>query len=239
MIKRAATFKLKTGTDPESFWQYYTTEVSNELIKKAGSKLKKFAVGHVTAPVSGDPSFWGLEETWWDNEKEAYEACDRGATTGLLEYSARDKTVTDNFWEKVTDGCTAYMEEFTAKDITDQFPRMNLTKRVAFYTLRAGTDPEAFWKYHITTHAEDGMKWGGDRLKKYVISHVVRPVSGVPQFWGMVETWWGSEREGRQAFDAEGQELFAATGKTIMDDFWDRVTGGFICFVTETSLNVK
>lgn len=110
-----------------------------------------------------------------------------------------------------------------------------MIKRVSIYSLPEGTDPNEFWKYHTEVHASDIKRAGGPRLKKYVINRVTKVVSGKPKFWGMVETWWESEKAYEEA-TKDINALRTPEGKTIWDDFWSRTTEGFSSVVEEKEI---
>lgn len=108
-----------------------------------------------------------------------------------------------------------------------------MIKRVSVCWLPEGADPDRFWEYHTKVHAVDAARVAGPRLKKYVINRITRVVSGTPTFFDLIETWWDDEQEMHQAFDVELHAAKAASGKTIMEDFWSRVAGGFTTVVEE------
>jgi len=101
-----------------------------------------------------------------------------------------------------------------------------MVKRVGIYSLPQGTDGDQFWEYHTKVHAADVMRAGGPALKKYVLSRVTKVISGTPQFFALIETWWESEKAAEKGFESF-KTTKLSNGKTIAEDFWSRVTNGF------------
>ena len=91
-----------------------------------------------------------------------------------------------------------------------------MIKRVTCYFLPEGTDPDEFWKYHREVHAPDVTKALGPKLKKYVIHRIDRVVVGETNLYGFTETWWDTEKDAEEAYDAM---------RTEFNDFHSRVTG--------------
>ena len=108
-----------------------------------------------------------------------------------------------------------------------------MIKRVTVCWLPQGTDPDKFWKYHKEVHAVDVIRVAGPRLKKYVINRVVKPIYGTPTFFDLIETWWDNEEDMHQAFDVDIRNAKLPNGKTISEDFWSQVAGGFAVVVEE------
>lgn len=107
-----------------------------------------------------------------------------------------------------------------------------MIKRVTVYSLLEGTDPDEFWKYHQEVHAPDFVKLAGPGLKRYVIHRVTKVIRGEPKFFGFVETWWESEKA--MEWSAENVKAHkTAEGKTILEDFFSRITDGFMVQVEE------
>jgi len=107
-----------------------------------------------------------------------------------------------------------------------------MIKRVTVYSLPEGTDPDEFWKYHQEVHAPDFVKLAGPDLKRYVIHRVNKVIRGEPKFFGFVETWWENE----EAMERSVQNVAAhktADGKTVQEDFFSRITDGFMTLVDE------
>ncbi len=110
-----------------------------------------------------------------------------------------------------------------------------MIKRATFYSLPEGTDPDAFWKYHREVHAPEFTKLAGPGLKKYVIHRITEVIQGEPKFFGFVETWW----ESQEAMEKSARNIKAHTGpdgKTVFEDFWSRVTDGFMVVVEERQI---
>ncbi len=106
-----------------------------------------------------------------------------------------------------------------------------MIKRVSFYSLPEGVDPDEFWKYHTEVHSSEYKKAVAPRLKKYVINRVTEVVRGEPKFWGFVEQWWENEEDRNAAINTP--EV-----KRINEDFRSRVTGGFLVGVEEKEITL-
>ena len=104
-----------------------------------------------------------------------------------------------------------------------------MIKRLSAYWLPEGTDPDEFWRYHTQVHAADVVERAGPALKKYTISRILKTVSGEqskPEMFAVIEMWWESEEAMNEAFKVI-QASKLPNEKTIWDDFWSRVAGGF------------
>jgi len=109
-------------------------------------------------------------------------------------------------------------------------------KRVAIYSLPAGTDSSEFWNYLMNIHNPAFLKACGARLKRMVNHRVTKILVGQPKFWGMTETWWESEETMEEAF--RGVESFKYADGTLMrGDFISRIKGEpFISIVEENEV---
>jgi hypothetical protein len=63
-------------------------------------------------------------------------------------------------------------------------------KTMTTFSLREGTDPAKFWKYHTEVYAVEFINVAGPGLKKYVINRVINMLDGNPGFVGLIEMWW-------------------------------------------------
>lgn len=226
MLKRIAAASLKPGIDPDDFWEFHKKVHAVEAAAVGGDRLKRYVINRVTRVLSGEPVFFDLIESWWANEKEMRQAWDIDSWQAK---SAVGKSIQDDFWSKTTAGFTAVAEEYIAKDS----PRRHPVKRVSVCWLPEGTDTDQFWKYHTRVHTLDAMKVAGPRLKKYAISRVGRVIMGKPMFFDLTETWWDSEEDMHQGFDIGARTYKLTSGKTVAEDFWYRVAGGFTALVDE------
>jgi uncharacterized protein (TIGR02118 family) len=102
-----------------------------------------------------------------------------------------------------------------------------MIKMISIFSLPEGTDPDGFWKYWNEIHAIDIKNLPG--LRKYIIHRVKRKLAGGDKFWGLVETWWNSEEEMRNAFATP-------EGERAAHDFWSRVTERSSVLVDENEI---
>jgi len=108
-----------------------------------------------------------------------------------------------------------------------------MIKRAAVYWLPDDVNEDDFWKYHTETHAPDVINIAGDALKKYTISRIVKTVHGdKPPFFAIIEMWWESEEAMTKAMELV-KNTKLPSGKTIWDDFWDQVAGGYAMVTDE------
>ncbi len=63
-----------------------------------------------------------------------------------------------------------------------------MLKTMTALSIRPGTDADAFWRYHITRHADDSKGLGGKT--RYLISRVAEAIAGNAGYFDMVEMWW-------------------------------------------------
>jgi len=105
---------------------------------------------------------------------------------------------------------------------------MNMLKRVMVFRLKAGVDPDEFWKHWQEVHAEQYRKV--PYLQKYVINHVVEPIKGEPVYWGLVETWWASKEEHAKM---EQSPQFKAFNDPY---FRERIEGAFAAWLEEKQI---
>ena len=110
-----------------------------------------------------------------------------------------------------------------------------MLKIIATYSLPEEASSDEFWRYQAEVHAADFKKAAGPGLKRYVVNRVTKVLSGEPKLWGLVETWWESEEAMNEAF-RNVEVLRTSEGKTIADDFWSRVVGGFVAQVDENEI---
>lgn len=66
MIKRITVYRLKEGVDPDEFWRY-ELEHQTQIWKKMPG-LKKLVVSRAISEPEGDIKFWGVAESWWDDD---------------------------------------------------------------------------------------------------------------------------------------------------------------------------
>lgn len=110
-----------------------------------------------------------------------------------------------------------------------------MIKRLSAYWLPEGTDPDEFWKYHTEVHAKDVIPLFGDALKKYTISRITKVTYGElpkPEMFAVIELWWESEEAMNEAI-RKIQNKKLPSGKTVWDDFWTQVVGGFTAVTEE------
>jgi len=69
MFKVLSTFSLPKGTDPDEFWKYHTEVHARDFVKVAGPRLKKYTISRVKGVRVGKPNFFGVTETWFENEE--------------------------------------------------------------------------------------------------------------------------------------------------------------------------
>ena len=110
-----------------------------------------------------------------------------------------------------------------------------MIKRLAAYWLPQGTDPEKFWKYHTQVHTKDVIPFVGQALKKYTISRITKVIWGElpkPEMFAVIEMWWESEEAMNEAIK-KIQDNKLPNEKTVWEDFWTQVAGGFTAVTEE------
>ena len=75
-------------------------------------------------------------------------------------------------------------------------------KRMGFFSLTEGKDPEEAWKYWVEKHAPMLREYLPG-IRKYVINRVTEVVRGEPQLWGILEIWFDSREACDKAFTTE------------------------------------
>jgi len=100
MIKMVSIFSLRSGVDPDEFWKYWN-EIHVPDIKRLKPGLKKYSINRVDQKLAGADKYWGLVETWWENEDEMR----------LAFGSPEGKRVADDFWTRVTGRFSVIVEE--------------------------------------------------------------------------------------------------------------------------------
>ncbi len=235
MIKRVVGYSLLPGTDPEEFWQYHTEVHSADFKRAAGTGQHKYVINRVKKVRRGEPNFFGLVQHWFVSEEAMEEALRNSRNTRL----PSGKTMSEDFRSRVTGGFIVIMEE---KEIalprTAPAPRRGrLVKTLALNSLLDKINPDEFWRYHIEVHAPDFRKIAGPGLRKYVISRVIKVVSGEPKFWETVEQWWDSEEAFHTAME-KCRTTKLANGKTLFDDFDEQVTVNLAAFVEEKEISL-
>jgi hypothetical protein len=100
---------------------------------------------------------------------------------------------------------------------------MRMIKRMATCSVNEGIDPDEFWDYHHSVHAQDILRHGGEReFYKYSMSRVTEIFRGIPGFYDITEYWY----EDQKAVDSLNQmwkEALASSGKDVASDFDSRV----------------
>lgn len=110
MIKRVCIYSLPEGVDGDKFWEYHKQVHAADVLRATGPTLKKYVINRVTKVVRGRQQFFGMMETWWENEETMENSASR--TTKV----ANGNTVTDDFWSRVTNGFGAIVEEVVLKE---------------------------------------------------------------------------------------------------------------------------
>ena len=100
MIKMVSIFSLPSGVDPDEFWKYWK-EIHVPDFKSLKPSLKKYIINRVDQKLAGADKFWGLVETWWENEDDVR----------LTFGSPEGKKVADDFWTRVIGRCSVIVEE--------------------------------------------------------------------------------------------------------------------------------
>lgn len=100
MIKMVSIFLLPDEVNSDEFWKYWKEKHVPD-VKSLKPGLKKYTINRVKKALSGENRFWGLIETWWENED------DMRLTFGSLE----GKEVADDFWHRVVGRCSVIVEE--------------------------------------------------------------------------------------------------------------------------------
>lgn len=112
-------------------------------------------------------------------------------------------------------------------------------KTITALSLKEGTDPDEFYRYHIGPHAEDALKVAGGKMKKYVVNRVIQPMGGENKYFEFVEMWWES-KEAHDEYIEKGRSFITASGKIPSEDFESR--GGvfeFKVLVEETEIDTN
>lgn len=110
-----------------------------------------------------------------------------------------------------------------------------MVKMMTLYSPAEGIDPEEMWKYHTQIHAEEIKASMGSLLKRYTLNRVVEVVRGEPKFWGLVELWFDSKADAKEAFARSGKYV-TPEGKATSPAFRSRVKDMFVVEVEEKEI---
>lgn len=105
MLKKLMAFRLKPGTDPDEFWEHWQKVHGAQYAKRCGTYLQKYVVNRVIETTKGEPIFWGLVETWWNN-KEEYAKCEESP-----EAKAAKSSGDPYFGEHIEGAFSGWLEE--------------------------------------------------------------------------------------------------------------------------------
>jgi len=96
-----------------------------------------------------------------------------------------------------------------------------MIKRMSVYSLKEGTDKDAFWKYHTQVHAPHIVEAAGPGQTKYIVNRVIKTAYGEPPCFGIVEQVFESEEAMNKYVEAM-KTVKLPSGKTVFDDFGQR-----------------
>ena len=99
MLKMITVYSLPEGTDPDEFWKYHIEEHALDFKNAAVPLLKKYVINRVVEARRGEPTFFGLIETWWESEE------------ARQEYNKRSYPKKGEFGSRVSESFTALVEE--------------------------------------------------------------------------------------------------------------------------------
>lgn len=107
MIKIVGVYSLPEGTDHDEFWKYHTEAHAVDWRKIAGPELKKYVINRSTIVHRGEPLFYGMVESWWEN-KQAFDNCIQKALSTI---TSSGNNILHDFSSRVTNGFVTYVEE--------------------------------------------------------------------------------------------------------------------------------
>ena len=109
MIKRIFIYSLPEGTNHDEFWKYHTEVHASDTKNAAGPRIKKYVINRVTKVLLGEPKFWVLIETWWENEDAMNEFVKNAETIKIP--GGGGKTSFSDFFPRITEPFIALVEE--------------------------------------------------------------------------------------------------------------------------------
>ena len=99
MIKRVSIITLPEASDPDVFWKYWLEVHAADIRKLPG--LRKYIISRAVSQPIGDIKFCGMVETWWDSPEDFQ----------LAFSTPEGKEAADDFWPKVANWGSVFMEE--------------------------------------------------------------------------------------------------------------------------------
>ena len=92
-------------------------------------------------------------------------------------------------------------------------------KTITVLSIKEGTDPDAFIKYHTQSHALDARKIGGSGLRRYVVNRILEVMGGqTKKYFALVEMWW-ENKGAHDAYAQKGRTFKTASGMNPSEDF--------------------
>jgi len=106
-----AVFSLPPEADSDEYWQWHTTVHAPQSVKAAGSGLKRYVLNRVVQTVAGEPKFYAIVETWWEDE----EAIRKAGEAYQLMTTPDGESFVQSFRSRITDFCNVLVEEKVIK----------------------------------------------------------------------------------------------------------------------------
>jgi hypothetical protein len=216
MIKRLGVYSLPEDVAGDEFWNYHTRIHAEQAQQAFGDYLKRYVINRVQQVISGRGQWFGLVETWWDNQDDIDQAFNSLNTTIL----PNGLTVSDDFNFRLARYTSYDVEEFVALDKL----KGESVKRMTFYRLASNVDGNAFFDYHTQKHCTDVLNASraGYSRKKYVINRIQKIIEGDEQLYGFIETWWKC-REDMERDLNELNRVRLSDGTSLVKEFFDQV----------------
>lgn len=226
MIKRLGVYSLPDGTDGDEFWHYHTQEHAQQAQQAFGDYLKRYSINRVRRVIAGEGAWFGLVETWWDNQADI----DRGFETLNTTVLPNGLSISDDFGCRVNTYTSFEVDEFVALDKLQG----EAIKRMTFYQLAEGIDGDDFFHYHTHKHATDVLNASQTDYarKKYIINKIKRVIKGDERVFGFIETWWSNHAD----MDRDLNELGGVTlpdGTSLVNEFFEQVENVVVYEVEE------
>jgi len=106
MVKFVVLVKLREGVDPDKLWKFWEELYAPPHMVPG---LIKYCINRVTKVVSGEATYWGMAEQWFDSE----EALQNMLNSPKLHQAIEDfkRLPEGGFSDRVTDPMVVIMEE--------------------------------------------------------------------------------------------------------------------------------
>ncbi|MFC1992597.1 hypothetical protein ACFLV3_02145 [Chloroflexota bacterium] len=120
MIKRFTIYAIPEGRDAEEWWDYHINVHAVDIVNAAGPGLKKYLITRIkeatmrTDNIFGKQRYFAYNELWFENEETMNKSYNAVLNTKL----PNGKTVSEDFWSRLSEGFTSVVEEHVIKDTT-------------------------------------------------------------------------------------------------------------------------